>query len=384
MANNSHVNWPWQLQPPNSPLPPGLSDTVLTDLISSKIDKLIGHPDFVLFSPIIRTILEASDNEWRTLRDIRQELSRSALFRTHFANVFDTPPQEIFDFIVQIRTDKSWNTRRQDVLMQVSTRRLSGSSWTSSQASGHAPIIPTTFTRPREGPFYSPSRVRQSHSGFVSQHPARGARSRCAGGSPTSTEDHSSAVSDGRTAPAGYRFYCLSQNCTKSYSRQGHYENHMHRCHAEIALHNPIMALDKISSRGQPSAVELGGHVRPIKAKGGAPPTTPQPALSTSMPYTSIPPSPIPEIVPPPAPTSHAVHSLTIESGTGPQIKHSQKRPLGTDMSPSVFQYDVDTASHSPSWYFFDGVQPFLGILPSQTISNSGRSLFSTGSHVGS
>ncbi|KIW82605.1 hypothetical protein Z517_05632 [Fonsecaea pedrosoi CBS 271.37] len=372
---NPQGNPPLHLQPGISAHSQSCADTSQFHAISSKTNALTRHQHFLLYSHIIHALLLADECELSMLKSIRQR-ARSPLFRQFFGNVYYTPPQEIFCLILQIRADKSWDTMKQEVLMQVNNARPhSESPITNLPRSSHActgPASIPTYTRSRGDPFHPPLGPQQTQPGFVTQHPGRvaGGPSRTAG-SPSSTEDHSTTANLGRTAPPGQRFFCPSKNCKKNYARQGHYENHLERCHAEIGPHNPADSLRIVYSTGQPSADDMNEQGRARTARGTTAPTVSQPVLATSMPPSSIPSPPSP----------YSVASFTLLSGTSPQISLPQKRPRDTEMlSPGLPRHFHNNWDFNP----FVSEQQLLVTPPRQPNSNSNQSFFSTDSHLGS
>ncbi|KIX95236.1 uncharacterized protein Z520_09153 [Fonsecaea multimorphosa CBS 102226] len=374
-SNPQGLRFP-QPHPPTSAFSQGRAEFTQANAISSRTNELTRHRDFILYSHVIQALLVADKHELDLLKVMREQ-PESPLFRGFYGNIYSTPPEDIFSLILLIRADESWDAMKQDVLIQVNNAQpLPASFGTNSKRSGHQ------YTRPRRRLFHSPSGPQQSHPGFVSQHPGRGAGSSGAAGSPTSAEGHLSKVNSGRTAPPGYCFYCPSKNCKKFFIKQGHYENHLWTLHHEIAgAHDPADDLRKIPSSGQPSTEGMSepGAARP--PRGATALSPPRPVLATSMPHPSNSASPLPQIVPSLGLNPHTVGSYTLQSGTSPQTSLPQKRPPDTGILPSDFEFQNDEDWNS---FLLSDEQQFLQTPLSQTNSNSNQSFFSMGSHTGS
>ncbi|OAP54267.1 hypothetical protein AYL99_11368 [Fonsecaea erecta] len=338
-----------------------------TNTIPFRITQLTRHRSFLLYSPVIHALLDAGEEEWSVLRDIRQR-PLSPLFQVFFPNIYSTPPDDIFSLILQIRADTRWLALKQTVLVRVHHARAS-----SLQRSGHS------STRPQEEPSQLPPNSQQSHPRFISQHPGRGTGPSRTARSPTSAEGRSPTGNPGRTAPRGYRFYCRSRNCKKSYQKQGHYENHMAQMHAEIAPHDPAESLHEIPSSGQPSVEDMSDLDAVGPQSSVTTLTAPRPTITISMAPPSIPPSPRRPIVPPPALNPHTVGSDTIQSGTSPQTSNPQERPPDTDMFPSGVDYIFDS-----DWRFIFplGDQQSLEPPLSPTHSYPNPAFFPADSHM--
>ncbi|KIW31357.1 uncharacterized protein PV07_03013 [Cladophialophora immunda] len=367
-------NRPRPSQPPTPTHPQGNPHIPQTDVLS----ELTCHEQFILYSHIILALLEAHEDEFSVLRNIRHGPALP-LFQEFFPNLYSTPPPEIFSLVLQIRANKSWDAMKQDILVQISNARPPAPSMTlQTPVRAGVASIPI-YPRSQHGLFRRTAGPPASHPAFVSQHPGRAAGSSCAAGSPTSAEGHPSTTNSGRTAPRGKRFCCPSRNCKRTFTRQGHYENHMQRCHAEIPVHDPTESLRTVSSSGQPSADGTSGQDAARTARGAAAPTTPRPAVANPMLHTSISPSPMQQRAPLPAPNADTVGSYTLQSGTSPQIIFPQIRPLEPDTLLSGFPFNMDRLYH---YNFPTSESPLLETPRSQAISNLNHSFFSPGSHM--
>lgn len=369
MPQQSHLTTP-PSGPPHAELRvPRINFTPTT----TKTDRLILHRQFGYYSHLIRSLLHLNEHEWYIYTQVRSNPS----FHEILPSFHIAPPPDIFNAISDIRGDKSWETEKAGILKQVDeARRRSVPSSTSSNGSSHA--LSQTHLTPASASTRSGSRDRQfqqtggSHQPRPSHHsPSRAYRSSHEEASPTTTSSYNSTGNAGRTAPDGSLYYCPSKNCKKGYGgkgylRQGHYENHMRECHAEWPLHDPSISLRQKPLDDDAFMTNSSSHDGTRVSEESVSPTTPQPIVDASTPYTSLIPSREVEGERPTTPSPDRVSSDTIETGTGPEICRSVQGVLPVD------------------YFFPDRQQANFPMLVNQTGSNFLPMYYRNDSYMGS
>jgi hypothetical protein len=324
-------------QKPTRPAPPVPGVQLL-------LKRLTENPNFDYYHQIIHDYLYADDDTWSVLLFLRTD--PTGLFHTHHRSTTQTPPQDIFDIISQIRNSANWGREKIEILNRVNSGRRKQPQNTSFRQ-------PYLFAhRPHLTPTPSASRVSQlRNASNVSSFDY--ARSddliHCADSIP---KDTSSVSVDGRKrAPDGYRFCCPSRNCKQSYTRQGDYENHMDQKHAEFGLHDPHKSLKRVSQ------VMKGGNSHQNESLG----------LSAANSNINTQASPFPSATP----FSH--HSTPTPIGSEGHQPHQivipdLLQPAGGEIRLTPQDIGGHTrlsAQHDPSTYLF---QHYFDVLDGQTM----------------
>lgn len=324
-------------QKPTRPAPPVPGVQLL-------LKRLTENPNFDYYHQIIHDYLYTDDHTWSILLFLRTD--PSGLFHTHHRSTTQTPPQDIFDIISQIRNSPNWGREKIEILNRVNSGRRKPPQNTPFRQ-------PYLFThRPHLTPTPSASRVSQlrNASNISSfEYPRSDDLSHYA---DSIQKDTSSISVDGRkTAPEGYRFCCPSRNCKQSYTRQGDYENHMDQKHAEFGFHDPHDSLKRISQG----------------IKGGNSHQSENPGLSAASNNTNTHASPFPSATPfthhpTPTPTvggEHQAHQEVLPDLL--QAGGGQVRLTPQDIESPTRQ----TTQYDPSTYLF---HHFVDVLEGETM----------------
>ncbi|KAK5044946.1 hypothetical protein LTR84_010318 [Exophiala bonariae] len=220
-------------QKPTRPAPP-VPDVQLL------LKRLMENPNFDYYHQIIHDYLYADDHTWSILLLLRDD--PTGLFSTHHRSTTQTPPQDIFQIISEIRNSANWGREKSAIVNRVNSGKRK------QPFNGHPGFSHNYTRRPQFNPSLSASRVSQLRN--VSNVPSLDytCSDNLSNYVESSNRDAGSISVDGRkTAPDGWRFFCPSKNCKSTYARQGDYENHMDQRHAEFGPHNPQDSLKRIS-----------------------------------------------------------------------------------------------------------------------------------------
>ena len=354
-----------------------------TIAILTNTQQLIDNPNFLYYSQFNQLLLEADNDHWRAVDFLRQ--SQSPLVPAFCASIRYVPPPDMFRLLALIRRDEAWNTMRHEVLRLVSAaRRRSASSFPGSAGSGLTPqrgthLTPVTAsvhsTSPRGSQFQLPCGVQLGRAGSGRQPSSHGPGSSYGAGSPTPSQGNA-----GRTAPENHLFYCPSKNCNRSYprkgfTRQGHYENHMDKNHAEWPSHDALTSLKERPPHEHQSAAisyEPGGASR---GTDNARLTVLQPASTTPASYTPFPRVAQSEIRSQPAPPPGDIDLDLDQFGAATDIHSATQESLDVVFSPHIYQNGSGGVVPQVSYEFPDGQEQFLQAL-GQTNSNSNQSFY--------
>lgn len=382
-------------QRPNLVIPPqarNRPEALGTSPISTETDRLITHPHFELYSPVSRDLLAAPDKDWCNFLIIRRWFQAMS-FGRHFASIYYTPPPDMINIIARIRSDKSWQGTRQDILIRVDNAcPQPQSSWTTFDATRHRPpqgnhLIPDTArSRSRGRQVRSPQSFMHGPPRPEYQSSSRGGGPSTAG-SPTPAEGHLAAANAVRTAPEGYLFYCPSQNCPRSYprqgyTRQGHFENHMRVYHTEWGSHDPSKSLLEIPGHEHANAEKLQGPGDSMTLEEAAcSETTPQPTFANPLPHTPIPLSDL-DAGPLSALNADNVLPHIIQFGTEPQISLPLLDLLEEALLTTPFPNNLTGLSRL-QYDMVEGQQHLLHTPSSQASSSFNQSYWSPDSFMG-
>lgn len=364
-------------------------DSSVNPQTQSTLDRLINHKCFGHYFPIIHDCFDADERTWSLLLFLRTSNRGSELFIKHHRTIYDSPPPDIFEMITQIRTDKSWPTTKQGVLLRMnSASRQSRSSWPASYGSAHTsasgihltPASASARSRSRESQsrYSSAPGVDQPSSPYTqSSHRTESNY----GDKPTPAEGHSHlpVLGAGRTAPKGYRFVCPSQNCRKPYSRVGDYNNHMRQWHAEWPAHDAQYSLCRMRQDANlvPEASDEHGDMA-VSANTTSP-TTPQPRFATARPHTPAPISPEPPNDPISTPYPDAVFSEVV-GAMGQDIPFPIQHFIDATISPPASQSNY--TPYGVHFNFPDGQNPFFPTQQNQPHTNPNQPYFSSDSFM--
>lgn len=220
-------------QKPTRPAPP-VPDVQLL------LKRLMENPNFDYYHQIIHDYLYADDNTWSILILLR--VDPTGLFFTHHRSTTQTPPQDIFEIISQIRNSANWVREKNAIINRVNSGKRKQTSTVHSTHAHHPPHRPPFNATP------SASRVSQLRNVSNASSLDYACSDNLSNHVDSPHRDTGSISIDGRkTAPDGFSFFCPSRNCKRRFARQGDYENHMDQRHAEFGPHDPHDSLRRIS-----------------------------------------------------------------------------------------------------------------------------------------